>query len=113
MVRAGLVATLAEQLGAWQIDPEIAYLTANEFRPTPFAKAYCLEESLPFHEEALRARLRELGVGRVTVLKRSSAVGPAALVRGLKLDRPGERVLVLTRVSGWPFVRIGRPEARP
>src|SRR5262249_5453599 len=49
VVRAGLVSDLARSLGVWQIDHEIAYLSADTHVPTPFARVLLVEESLPFH----------------------------------------------------------------
>jgi hypothetical protein len=40
VLRAGLVYDLGEQLGACQLDPDIAYLTSSEHERTPFARAW-------------------------------------------------------------------------
>src|SRR5262249_9216429 len=40
VLRAGLVTLLAERLAAHQLDPEIAYLTSDTLRPTPFAESF-------------------------------------------------------------------------
>jgi hypothetical protein len=108
VLRAGLVTVLAERLGASQIDPAIAYLTADDLHPTPFADAYRIDEALPFHLKRLRERLRELRVGRVVVKKRGSPLDPAMLTRQLRLAGTESRVLFLTRVAGRPFVLIGQ-----
>jgi hypothetical protein len=113
VVRSGLVANLGEQLGARPISPDIAFLTADTLRPTPLATAYAIEESLPFQVKKLRQRLRELRVGRVTVVKRGSPLDVMELQWQLKLDGPEARVLVLTKVLGRPFVLIARREASP
>jgi SAM-dependent methyltransferase len=111
VLRAGLVTDLAELLGASQIDADIAYLTTDELRPTPFAAAFRIDEALPFQLKRLRQRLRELRVGRVVVKKRGSPLDPAALVRQLRLTGDESRVLFLTRVAGRPFALIGQPLA--
>ncbi len=108
VLRAGLVTTLAEQLDARQLDPDIAYLTAPTRQPTPFARAYTIEEALPFQLKRLRERLRALRVGRVTVKKRGSPLEPEALIKQLRLEGPAERVVVLTHVAGRPWVLIGQ-----
>jgi hypothetical protein len=105
------VTKLAERLGARHLDASIAYLTSEELRPTPFARAYRLEEALPFHRKRLAGRLRALCVGRVTVTKRGSAVDAADLVRRLKLAGPEGLTLILTRVQGKPYALIARPAA--
>jgi hypothetical protein len=110
VLRAGLVALLAERLDAWQIDPDIAYLAAKELRPTPFATAYRIEEAMPFSLRRLRESLRARHVGRVTVKRRGSPIDPETLIRRLKLDGPEGRTVFLTHVSGKPYALIGSPE---
>ena len=109
VLRAGLVTTLAAQLGARQLDADIAYLTAPDLRPTPFARAFRIEEAMPFQLKRLRERLRALGVGRLTVKKRGSPLEPASLIKQLRLSGPEERIIFLTHVDGKPFVLIGQP----
>ena len=108
LLRAGLVRQLAARLGAARIDPEIADLTADEFLPTPWARAYRIEESMPFGLKRLREWLRARGVGRVTVKKRGSPLEPDALERQLKLRGEESRILFLTRVGGKPYVLIAQ-----
>ena len=106
LLRAGLVRQLAARLGAARIDPEIAYLTADECHPTPWARAYRIEESMPFGVKRLREWLRARGVGRVTVKKRGSPIEPADLERQLKLRGSESRIVFLTRAGGKPCVLI-------
>jgi SAM-dependent methyltransferase len=107
VLRAGLVTTLAAQLGARQLDPDIAYLTAITIQPTPLARAFRLEAALPFQLKRLRETLRARGVGRVTVKKRGSPLEPEALIRQLRLSGPEERIVFLTHVAGEPWALIG------
>src|SRR5581483_3035721 len=98
-IRARLLAQLARDLDAAQIDPTIAFLTADRLAETPFATAFAVQEWLPFNLKVLRARLRALGVGRVVVKKRGSPLDPQQLERDLRLPGDGEeRVLILTHV---------------
>jgi SAM-dependent methyltransferase len=108
VLRAGLVTTLAAQLGARQLDPDIAYLTAASAQPTPLAHAYAIEAALPFQLKRLREALRARGVGRVTVKKRGSPLEPEALIQQLRLSGPEERIVFLTHVRGEPWALIGR-----
>lgn len=108
VIRAHLIGTLAAQLDAWQIDATIAYLSADAGRPTPFARAWAVESVLPFGVERVRAHLRALGVGRVTVKKRGSPLEPDAFRRMLRLAGPEERTVFLTRQLGRPVAIIGR-----
>ncbi len=109
VIRAHLVQHLAHRLNAALIDPEIAYLTADGHTPTPFARAYAIEDHLPFQLKRLRHVLRERGIGRVTIKKRGSPLDPDVLQRQLRLQGDAERILFLTRVLGEPAVLIGRP----
>ncbi len=106
VIRAHVVATLAAQLGAAQLDPSIAYLTADHHVATPFARCWRVLEWLPFSLKRLRARLRQLDAGAITVKKRGSPLDTDALAR--KLSGAGARplVVVLTQVAGQPAVLI-------
>lgn len=106
ILRAGLVQELGAMLGAAQLDPDIAYLTANKRQPTPFARVWAVEDWLPFNLKRLRAYLRQRGVGRVTVKKRGSPLQPEALIRDLRLSGEGECVLFLTHLNGDPVVIV-------
>ncbi|NCC33260.1 MAG: class I SAM-dependent methyltransferase [Chloroflexia bacterium] len=109
IIRAGMVTDLAVELDAAQLDPQIAYLTAPVHMPTPLARAWRIVTWLPFQLKALRARLRTLDAGEVTVKKRGSPLDTDQLARQLR--GPGQRalVVVLTRVAGRPAAIICDP----
>jgi SAM-dependent methyltransferase len=107
VLRAGLVTTLAAQLEARQLDAGMAYLAAPRLRPTPWARAFRIEDALPFQLKRLRERLRALRVGRVTVKKRGSPLEPETLIKQLKLSGPEHRVVFLTHVLGEAWALIG------
>jgi SAM-dependent methyltransferase len=111
VVRAHLVAEVAEQLDGGLIDATIAYVTADEHRPTPYATAYEVTDRLPFNAKRLKALLRERRVGTLTVKKRGSAVEPEELRRKVLPKPQGtEAVTVfLTRVDGAPTMLLGHP----
>ena len=106
IIRARLVAALAEQIGAAQLDREIAYLTAERAIATPFARCWRVIEWLPFGLKRLRARLRALDAGAVTVKKRGSPLDTDALARQLSGDGARPLVVVLTKVAGQPAALI-------
>lgn len=110
VLRAGLVAALGDQLNASQLDPEIAYLTADEYIPSPYGRAWEVEDWLPFQLKNLRAFLRERNVGPVTVKKRGSPITPEDLIRDLRLDGEVEKTLFLTQMQGKPIVLIAKPQ---
>ncbi len=100
VIRAGLVAAVAAGVGGGLVDEHIAYVTSDESFRTPFARGYRVLEELPHRERALRAALRERGVGRLTIKKRGVSVVPEQLRRSLALAGPNEATIVLTRVAG-------------
>ena len=106
IIRARLVAALAEQIGAAQLDREIAYLTADRAIATPFARCWRVIEWLPFGLKRLRARLRALDAGAVTVKKRGSPLDTDVLARQLSGDGARALVVVLTRLSDHPVALI-------
>lgn len=112
VIRSHLVAELAERLDARLIDPTIAYLTADELRPNPYAKAYEITDALPFNLKRLRALLRERGVGTLTVKKRGSPIEPEELRRRVKPQGPHAATVFLTRAEGAPVMLIGQPAKR-
>lgn len=106
VIRAGLVRDLAAQLGAAQLDPQIAYLTGEQYVETPFARAWPVLEWLPFSLKGLRARLRARGAGQVTVKKRGSPLDTDALARQLSGSGAHALVVVLTQLDGKPVALI-------
>ncbi len=106
VTRAGLVEELARSLGAWKLDPEIAFLSLDSPVTTPFARTLRIEESLPWNLKRLREVLRRLNVGAVDIRKRGSAVDVEDLRRRLRLTGNRRVTVVLTRLGGkpWAFV---------
>jgi hypothetical protein len=101
-IRSGLVALVADDLGATLVDPTIAYLTSAAAADTPWVRSYRVDEVLPFNLKRLRALLRARGVGRVTVKKRGSPIEPEALARQLRGPGRTAATVVVTRVAGAP-----------
>ena len=109
VIRAHLVAEVADRLDGGLIDPTIAYVTGDELRPTPYATAYEITDQLPFNVKKLKALLREREVGTLTVKKRGSAVEPEELRKKVKPQGPNSATVFLTRVAGAPTMLVGRP----
>ncbi|MDQ0932047.1 THUMP-like domain-containing protein [Streptomyces turgidiscabies] len=109
VIRAHLVAEVAEEVGGGLIDETIAYVTADELRDTPYASVYEITDELPFGVKKLKALLRERGVGVLTVKKRGSAVEPEELRRMVKPRGAGAATVFLTRAAGAPVMLVGRP----
>ncbi len=109
VIRAGLVAELAAQIGATQLDPQIAYLTAAHLQMTPFARVWPILTWQPFNLKRLRASLRTMQAGPVTVKKRGSALETDSLARQLSGDGSNPLVVVLTRHHNAPIMLICDP----
>ncbi len=103
VTRAGLVEDLARQLGAWKIDPRIAFLSASTYRHTPFARSLRVVESAPWNEKDFARRLRALGIGAADLRRRGLAGDVDQIHRRLRLAGPHRATLVLTRVSDRPW----------
>ncbi|MFC7840892.1 methyltransferase domain-containing protein [Streptomyces sp. NPDC057382] len=109
VIRAHLVAEVAEQVGGGLLDATIAYVTADALHPTRYATAYEITDHLPFNVKKLKALLRERQVGTLTVKKRGSAVEPEELRRKVKPQGPHAATVFLTRVAGAPAMLVGHP----
>jgi hypothetical protein len=103
VTRAGLVEDLARDLGAWKIDPQIAFLSDDREHRTPFARTLAVLESAPWHERHFARRLRELGIGAADIRRRGLAGDVPRIHRRLGLRGPGRATIVLTRVGGRPW----------
>jgi SAM-dependent methyltransferase len=100
VIRAGLVAAVATGVQGGLLDEHIAYVTSDVAFRTPFARGYRVVDRLPHREKALRAALRERGIGRLTIQKRGVTVVPDELRRRLALRGDEEATIVLTRAAG-------------
>jgi THUMP domain-like/RNA cap guanine-N2 methyltransferase len=103
VTRSGLVAELARRLGAWKIDQQIAFLSADRALHTPFARTLRVLESAPWHERQFARRLRDLGIGAADIRRRGLAGDVQQIHRRLALRGPGRATVVITRVSGRPW----------
>ncbi|MFD5801675.1 methyltransferase domain-containing protein [Streptomyces sp. NPDC127020] len=113
VIRAHLVAEVAEQVGGGLLDATIAYVTADELLPTQYATAYEITDLMPFNVKKLKALLRERRVGTLTVKKRGSAVEPEELRRKVRPQGPNAATVFMTRVAGAPTMLVGQPVRKP
>ena len=101
-VRAGLIAHLCETLDARPVGPRIGYLTGERLpdeATAPFVRSFRLTEVLPLRLKTLRSRGRELGIGRLEILKRGVDVSPDALRASLRLSGQESETWILTRLG--------------
>ena len=109
VIRAGLVGTLADQLGGGLLDPTIAYLTADSPTATPFARWFRVEASMPFDVKKLAAALHARGIGSLEIKKRGVDVVPERLRVQLKLKGSNSATVILTRLAGRHTALIAQP----
>ena len=112
VIRAGLVADVARQLGGHLLDPRIAYICAPTLVETPFARAYRVVETRPFNVKSLRTWVRQEGIGVLDIKKRGTAVTPeelrSQLLNGSR--RGGKKAtLVLTRIGDERVALVVEP----
>jgi hypothetical protein len=88
---------LADEIDAHPIHPEIAYLTSESHRSTPWATVYEIDEVLPFHARNMGLALKQRNVGSVSITKRGSAVNVDDLRKLWKLSGSESRTVILTR----------------
>lgn len=100
VIRAGLVTAVAAGVHGGLVDEHIAYVTSDESFRTPFARGYRVIARLPYREKALRAALRERGIGALTIKKRGVSVVPDELRKRLALRGDDAATIVLTRARG-------------
>lgn len=124
VIRAGLVADVAAELGGRLVDRTIAYVTTDAPAPLPgtdsgepgtdaaVATGYRVLDTMPFGLKRLKAYLRERNVGRITIKKRGTAVVPEQLRTQLVLTGTEEATIVLTRVAGSQQVLVVEPLGR-
>jgi hypothetical protein len=109
VIRAHLVAEVAEAVRGRLLDETIAYITSDDLVDTPFAHAYELTDVMPFNLKRLKAVVRERGIGLLVVKKRGSAVTPEEVLRRVKPSGPHEAIVFITRVAGAPMMFLGHP----
>lgn len=115
VIRAHLVGTLAAQIDAAPVDPQIAYLLGNQLVFTPFATVYEVLERFSYSKRRLQEAMTARDVGRVIIKKRGFPQEPDDVRRSLKLRGSQEMVVVLARVGAGHDVflcRAGNPGGR-
>jgi hypothetical protein len=110
VTRAGLVRDLAALTGGWQIDDQIAFLSADRPLVSPFGRSLRVLDSGPWNQKQLAGRLRAAGAGSVDIRRRGLAGNVEVLHRQLarQLDPAATRriTLVMTRAAGRPWALI-------
>ncbi len=82
--RAGLLGPFAYQQSLRPIHPAVGVLTSEEPIANPWLTRFRVIDAMPWRRKAVRARLRDLGAGLVTVKTRAKLVDPDALQKELR-----------------------------
>jgi SAM-dependent methyltransferase len=126
VTRAGLVEDLARRIGAWKIDPMIAFLAADEPVTTPFARTLRVLESMPWNEKQVARRVRELGITAADIRRRGlagdvdlihrrlglragAAAARNAAAQNAATTADGPAVIIMTRRDDQPWGLISVP----
>ncbi len=111
IIRAGAVSDLAQHLGLWQLDEQIAYLSGAQIAASPWARTWRILEHFPFDLKHLNRRLRALGAQVEAVKKRGSPIQPEPFRKRLYRRKQGRSVVViLTRVHDRAWMLITERE---
>jgi hypothetical protein len=111
VTRAGLVAELAAELDAWQIDPMIAFLCASAPTPTPYGRWLQVEASMPWNLRALATTLAAADVGAVDLRRRGLAGDVEEIRKRLRLNGSRRVTVLMTRVGDKPWALVGTSPA--
>jgi hypothetical protein len=116
VIRAGGVGQLGAELQAGLLDRQLAYLTADQLRPTPFATAFTVEDQLPYRPKALRSWVAAHGIGALEIKKRGVELDPARLRRQLRLAGPNQATMIISRTPQGAMAviasRVGADRSR-
>ena len=99
VIRARLIGDLGRQIQGRMLDPQIAYLTADEAVATPFASCFRVRETFAFDERTLKRELAARGIGVLEIKKRGVDIDPAVLRKRLALKGDESATLIVTRVG--------------
>ncbi|MCW5953043.1 MAG: class I SAM-dependent methyltransferase [Propionibacteriaceae bacterium] len=113
VIRAGGVPAVAELVGGWRLAPGIAYLASDTLIDTPLATAFEVDQVLPYDERALRAWVREAGVGVLEIKLRGLDLDPAVLRRRLRLAGPNSATVIFTATPEGTRALVARRVGSP
>ncbi|HEV2909183.1 MAG TPA: class I SAM-dependent methyltransferase [Candidatus Eremiobacteraceae bacterium] len=113
VIRAGLIGTLCERVGAAVLDPDVAYVTAERADDDPYVRWYEVIEALPFGVKRLRALLRARGIGSLVIKTRAFPMRPDEIAAALKLRGDEAAVLACTTIGGVKTAIVCRAPSPP
>jgi hypothetical protein len=108
VTRAGLVRHLAHRLGAWMLDTQVAYLSADSPAFDPLAATFEILEVVPFSVRRLRDLLSARGWRPEEIRRRAFPVEPDELRRLLGRLAGDPVTLLCTTLGGNRIVMVVR-----
>jgi len=111
MVRSGLLGKLAEELGLWNIDPEIGYLASDKKVESPFLDGFKILAVESLDPRKMRAMMREHKVGSLIIRKRGIAERPQTLEHRFLPKKYGDKrmTLIATRIGDRHLGMLAEP----
>jgi hypothetical protein len=124
VIRAGLVADVALHRGGQLGEEHIAFICAPELVDTPYARAYKVLDVMPYNVKALKAWVKDNGIGVLDIKKRGTSVTPEELRKQLlpagkgnskNSKKAGNKTatLVLTRIGEDRVAIVVEPVVEP
>lgn len=98
--RADLVGLLIEQTGLRLVHPGTGLLTGEQPHHSPWLRPFRVLDEMAWSPRAVRARLRELNAGIVTIKARAGVVNPDILQRQLRRDGPNHLTVFILPIAG-------------
>jgi hypothetical protein len=108
VTRAGLVRHLGEAVGGRLLDPQVAYLTADEVVASPLCAAFEVLDIVDFSVARLRKRLRERHWRPEEIRRRAFPVEPDELRRLLGRMEGDPVTLLCTTIGGERTIFVAR-----
>jgi hypothetical protein len=100
VLAAGLVGSVAEQLGLAASWSNVAYLSSDQYLDLAGFACFEVEEVLPFDRKRIKSLLRQRNIGRLEVKKRGTQIDPGQLQQQLQAKQAGQATLLLAGTSG-------------
>lgn len=110
--RGSLLGAFAKTHGLRPIHPAVGVLTGEDIVESPWLTRFDVLDAMPWKRRAVKARLRDLGAGIVTVKTRAKLIDPDALQKDLRGTGEDEYTLFVLRLGEKPTAIIARRASR-
>lgn len=100
IIRAHLIAEVAQELKCTLIDTDIAYLTSDEKILSPLVKTYKVEAVFPADMKKLKSELKSRNITAITIKKRGFSQSPQIVLKKLGMKEGDQAIVFLTFAQG-------------